>query len=121
MDKTPTCPYCGGWMKINADGEGLSWLYCVECNALSPEGETKEDALEKALRRASPWHSVKDGLPDSGTVCVLHERSWYGADWYDIARKTRDGWEFYGMHRFEVEHWMAVPDAPKEGEHNEDT
>lgn len=111
---TPTCPYCGGWMRMNADGEGLFWAYCVECNALSLEGKTKDDALNKALHRVSPWHSVKDGLPESGTINVVHGRNKRGVDCYDIAIKGKTGWEFGSMSAFAVEHWMPVPDAPKE-------
>lgn len=120
MAKTPTCPYCGAEMTLT----GGEWDYvyiCPDCIATSPQARTQKIALEKALRRASPWHSVKDGLPEHGKVCVVYGHSGYGADWYDIARKTRDGWEFYGMHRFEIGRWMELPDAPKEVEHNEDT
>lgn len=120
MDKTPTCPYCGGKMGI-AKRNSVFWYVCGEDGAESPPEYDRADALDMALHRASPWHSVKDGLPDSGTVCVVHGHNKRGVDCYDIAIKGKMGWEFGSLTSVEVEHWMAVPDAPKEVEHNEDT
>lgn len=117
---TPTCPYCGAEMELYSYNGGISWMYCMECHALSPDGDGEADALAKALHRASPWHSVKDGLPDSGTICVVHGHNKNGVGCYNLARYAKSGWYFGGLSGFEVEHWMDVPDAPKEDD-NADT
>lgn len=115
MDKTPTCPYCGGEMELMRYAQAY-WYECLRagCRTHSPAAGSEEDALGKAMRRESPWHSVKDGLPDSGMICVVHGHNKRGVDCYDIAIKIKTGWEFGSLSGFKVEHWMAVPDAPKE-------
>lgn len=124
MAKTPICPYCGAGMELV---EEFGWVWrthysCPICYATSPIGKNpvRQDArgraAELALRRASPWHGVKGGLPDSGTACVVHGHNKRGVDCYDIAYRDKTGWEFGSLTSFEVEHWMSVPDAPKEGE-----
>lgn len=120
MAKTPTCPYCGGEMQP-ARRNSIFWHVCGEDGAESPCELTEREALEKAMHRTSPWRSIKDGLPDSGTVCVVHGHNRRGVECYDIAYRSKAGWEFGSLTSFEIEHWMAVPDAPKEGEHNADT
>lgn len=112
----PTCPYCGSEMRMYGDGKVCWWMHCTECGALSAEAETEEEAVEKALHRASPWHSVKDGLPQDGTICVVHGYSEGGAEGYGIAPCTMTGWSGVGVTTFEVTHWMPVPDVPKEAE-----
>lgn len=114
----PTCPYCGGEMiaRGNEVCEAY-WYICPECDAETSIERSPKAALKTALRRASPWHSVKDGLPYNGTLCVVHGHTRYGAGVYDITLYTRAGWTFSRMSYFEVEHWMAVPDAPREGSH----
>lgn len=84
---TPTCPYCGG----------------------------ETEARNKALHRASPWHSVKDGLPDIGTMCVL-QGSVEGGKYtgYILAHMGITGFEAFGLRDIEATHWMELPEAPEE-------
>lgn len=112
----PTCPYCGGEMVMYDNSKGLYWMHCLDCHALSPEGNTVSNTLEKAMHRASPWHSVKEGLPQDGTICVVHGHSEDGTEGYGIAPCTMTGWSGVGATTFEVTHWMPVPDATKEAE-----
>lgn len=111
----PFCPYCGAEMKLLHTGR--SWWYrCSACVTESPDGNDAKEALLKALHRASPWHSVKEGLPKDGTICVVHGYSEGGAEGYGIAPCTMTGWSGVGVTTFEVTHWMPVPDVPKEAE-----
>lgn len=112
-----TCPYCGGEMiAIGNEVYEAYWYICPECDAETSIEWSPKDALKTALRRASPWHSVKDGLPGYSELCFVHGHNERGADCYDIAIKNKFAWDFVSAHSFEVEHWMLVPDAPKEGE-----
>lgn len=108
----PTCPYCGSEMAETDVGK-CHWYVCMDCSATSPCGKDKKDALEKAQRRAPQWHSVKEGLPGSGTICVVHGHNKLGLDYYD---SEAESWSFGTLSAFDVEHWMPVPDAPKEDE-----
>lgn len=108
----PTCPYCGNDMSMWCN-RTLKWYECTACGAVAPADTSEEEALEKALHHASPWHSVKDGLPENGTIYVVHGHNRRGVGCCDLALKTKAGWEFGGISSFEVEHWMPVPDAPE--------
>ena len=110
MAKTPTCPYCGAEMRMCRIPGTVYWMSCATCQ----EADTEQEAMDKAMRRESPWHSVEDGLPEHGTVCVVHGHNKRGVDCYDISMRGKTGWEFGALCTFEVERWMAVPDAPKE-------
>ena len=116
-----TCPYCGSKMELV---EEYGWVWrshysCPRCYATSPiwKNPVRQNAIDRAgelaLHRASPWHSVKDGLPDSGTVCLVHGRNKRGVECYDLACKINTGWEFGSLSSFEVVHWMNMPEAPK--------
>lgn len=120
MDKTPTCPYCGGEMELMRYAQAY-WYECLRagCRTHSPAAGSEEDALGKAMHNASLWANIGDEVPYNGTICVVHGHNKRGVDCYDIAIKIKAGWEFGSASGFEVEHWMAVPDAPEEGECHE--
>lgn len=111
---TPTCPYCGGETEDDHYKERY-WFYCRNCAATSPVGEGRTEARNKALHRASPWHSVKDGLPDIGTMCVL-QGSVEGGKYtgYILAHMGITGFEAFGLRDIEATHWMELPEAPEE-------
>lgn len=77
--------------------------------------------MDKAMHLVSPWRDADIELPYSGTICVVHGHNKRGVDCYDIAMRGKTGWEFGSLTSFKVTHWMELPDAPKEVEHNADT
>lgn len=110
----PTCPYCGTNMRMYTDLRAC-WYRCSVCMTEAPDGIDAEEALLKALHRASPWHSVKDGLPDTDRDVLVARLDKSGMS--DIVVGYYNGkWVVY-MGATEVTHWMELPDPPKEDDH----
>lgn len=79
MTETPKCPYCGGNMEPHSihgnQGEELCWYSCRECEAISPNKKTKEEARAAALRRAEPENRVL-GLGEAQRICAKGDAVW---------------------------------------------
>lgn len=110
----PTCPYCGTNMRMYTDLRAC-WYRCSVCMTEAPDGIDAEEALLKALHRASPWHSVKDGLPDTDRDVLVACRSKSGA--YNIDKGYSNGERMVHRGHAEATHWMELPDPPKEDDH----
>lgn len=97
MDDKVLCPYCGAEMRM-LDGEvmlcGYWWYLCDKCISTTPQGESREEAKELALRRYQPENRVLalDELkafckanPDAALVVELKRATPSIVKWVDVS------------------------------------
>lgn len=92
------CPFCGGkTLKIVND----NWIKCenIHCGARGPMQD--DNPVRSWNRRASPWISVEDRLPEDGQSIFVVDKDIEEPDAITF-------WE--GETRQSFTHWMAIPD-----------
>lgn len=102
---------------------GVCWgtKECDECSCGGDETkcdfypEVRENGRKNKALKFGQWISVEDRLPeDSNDVLV------YGDGCFSIGYKNRFNKKLvsYENTNMNITHWMSLPDAPKEVEHN---
>jgi hypothetical protein len=94
--------------------DGFEFAECFECGAKGPYARGDRTREQQWNRRASPWISVEDRVPEeyrrvliaiNGETC--RETAYYGPDEvfrYDCGYETIAG----------VTNWMPLPESPTE-------
>lgn len=75
---------------------------------------TRDETDKKRVQQL--WISVKDRLPERGTLVLCACR----ANIYEVLKFDGNGWIHDPMHDYMlgfVTHWMPLPELPKDGEH----
>lgn len=92
-------------------GKARKWIKALKAKVAEMETE-----IELILKRYEvlSWIGVEDALPQTGRICAVYGRGRDNRPRYDLAimDKART-WEF-GASAFEITHWMALPQPPKE-------
>lgn len=85
MDDKVMCPYCGAEMRM-LDGEvmlcGYWWYLCDKCISTTPQGESREEAKELALRRHQPENRV---LTLKEAMVLLNAHNGYSPVWIEFS------------------------------------
>ena len=120
------CPFCCGEVELSSAwfrSDGVQfWIEC-ECGASIPGiGETlpREACIAAWNRRANPWVSVAERLPeDEDLVLIADEDGTVFTAYLDSSENETDdeqAWFIEGRRRiYDVTHWMPIPPlTPKE-------
>lgn len=103
------CEYCGIGVKYITDLDYSEKLF--------------GQLIKRWNRRASPWVSIEDKLPDIGVKVWVRDKDDFTIEARRIRRKNNDAtnvWESFFMgtteytfHVNEITHWMPIPPLPE--------
>lgn len=78
MEELKPCPFCGSTNVHMSDGEKdwMQYVYCEDCNAIGPDGNTMisyAEAWNQRAERTCKNTDNKDGFTCSACGCVILE------------------------------------------------